>query len=956
MREDPQRTARTPPAGDPEGKLEALILECLSRLPTERSRAVDEICDAHPELAPTIRRHLDTLRKMGLVNADPAGETANATEPDRFGDFSLLRRLGQGGMGVVYLAHQESLDRQVALKVIRQEHLHFPGARARFQREARTLSQLDHPGICPLFEQGEVDGTPYMAMAYLEGETLASRIDATRTTPRPGNPRSCVTLPKDRDEAPAAHPSDLESTASTPTTRDEITAVVHLVEKTALALHAAHEAGLIHRDIKPANIMIGPDGNPVVLDFGLVRQETGDTQGLTMTGQVLGTPAYMPPEQISPRDMVLDRRCDVYALGATLFECLTLQIPFQAENRESLYQKILSSESPDPRRLNPRVSKDLKVVVQTAMEKNRNRRYASALEFAADLRRLRRFEPIRARAAGPLLRLRRWTQRNPAVATFLILLTVALGVTARMLTEARAAQRKAESTQERLDHNLVAGLEADAETLWPAHMEQVPAMQRWLLRAEPLARRLEHYRSELSAAEERAQPYTVATHDHDRRTHPRFNELAAMRATMDFVSKQLASLKPESEDEKENEQQSRLERMLTDYKKEIAILEEALVTRRTWEYADEADQRRHADLTRLVKALERFTDPDPLKGDLSGIRKRLETARTIQRVSIDDCLQAWERARTAIRASPKYDKLSLAPQLGLVPLGPDPESGLWEFGHLESGDIPERGPDGKLCLQEESSLVFVLLTGDTFAMGSSGNKNSRNYVPKSFLLQDDEGPVHDVTLDPFFLSKYEMTQGQWLRMTGTNPALQHPGWPGSLVKITLLHPVEQVSWDACQRVLSNHCLCLPTEAQWEYACRAGTSSPWWTGDSPETLRGAENLGDLLLPHELRFYRGIHLPVGSLRANAFGLHDMLGNVSEWCKDWEEPYSTPVRKGTGELESQFSIHTYRFDHLFFRRVRGGNARLSPNKSRSAIRGREVPRNEDLSYGVRPARLIG
>jgi WD40 repeat protein len=297
----------------------------------------------------------------------------------------------------------------------------------RFRREAAAVSRLDHPGICPVYEAGEADGTQFIAMRYIDGVSLAQIIA--------------------REKEPGAETSSIG-----PETRAQVDDVLLLVERVARALHSAHEAGLVHRDIKPGNIMVDREQRPIILDFGLARDETGNLKTLTIEGDLLGTPAYMSPEQLVAHRIKLDRRTDVYSLGVTLFECLTLQRPFDGATREALYKQILTTQLPDPRRMNRVLNKDLKVVLETACEKDRDRRYQTALDLAEDLRRVRAFEPIQARPLGAMVRLRRWTQRRPALATgilsLFLLLVTGLGVALGMLDEVRTSQRATESALE----------------------------------------------------------------------------------------------------------------------------------------------------------------------------------------------------------------------------------------------------------------------------------------------------------------------------------------------------------------------------------------------------------------------------------------------------------------------------------------------------------------------------
>lgn len=361
--------------------------------------------------AGNLRRVTDSAdqTQSGAPNRDPRGVPEQI---EHFGHYRLLDVLGRGAQGVVYLAENTTLGRKVALKMLEGTNAFSGKTRERFQREAAVTSKLDHPGICSIYEFGELNGIPFMAMQYVRGTTLADLIlmakGAPRTTSKMDPGASTISLVSD---------NALED-------------VLRLIERTARALHVAHEAGLVHRDIKPGNIMVTPDGNPVLLDFGLAREVDTTGHTLTETGQVLGTPAYMAPEQLLGVRDEIDRRTDVYALGVTLFECLTLERPFHADTFEVLFDQILKGAPIAPRKVNPRIPRDLSTVIEVAMERDRERRYATALEFAEELRRVRSFEPIRAKAAGPITRLRKWARRKPAVAVAVaaVVLMALLGV------------------------------------------------------------------------------------------------------------------------------------------------------------------------------------------------------------------------------------------------------------------------------------------------------------------------------------------------------------------------------------------------------------------------------------------------------------------------------------------------------------------------------------------------
>jgi formylglycine-generating enzyme required for sulfatase activity len=305
---------------------------------------------------------------------------------------------------------------------------------------------------------------------------------------------------------------------------------------------------------------------------------------------------------------------------------------------------------------------------------------------------------------------------------------------------------------------------------------------------------------------------------------------------------------------------------------------------------------------------------------------------------------------------PQYGGLQISEQLGLVPVGRDPNSGLWEFAHFQTGEIPNRGAEGALEVTEETALVLVLLPGGTFQMGAA-KEGQENLDP---LAESREGPVNAVTLDPFFLSKYEMNQGQWQRFTKENPSYYSPERTSVKgVTFTLKHPVERVSWHMCMRELPRMGLTLPTEAQWEYAARAGTSTPWWTGKEKESLgeKGAANIADKTFKDRTRYAWAVdwlddgyivHAPADELRANPFGLHHVYGNVWEWCRDAYDAaaYKFPARSGDGERI---------VEDRGLRLDRGGSYSNTEKKARSAHRQERTPGTNDVDCGVRPARAL-
>lgn len=266
-------------------------------------------------------------------------------QPDEcFGRFRILRQLGRGGMGIVYLAHDPHLDRHVALKIPKLGDELDETVLPRFRREAQAAGKLRHPHICPVYDVGEIDGTYYLALAYIEGQTLS---EVLRDGPLPA------------------------------------TRAAEIIRQVALALEVAHAAGIVHRDLKPANIMLDPQGQPVVMDFGLARRERVGETPLTIAGDIMGTPAYMPPEQA--RGEIVGPAGDVYSLGATLYHLLTGSAPFSGAHLSAVLTSVLLNRPRQPRELRADLPQELCDICLKTLEKRPEDRFASAGELAAAL-------------------------------------------------------------------------------------------------------------------------------------------------------------------------------------------------------------------------------------------------------------------------------------------------------------------------------------------------------------------------------------------------------------------------------------------------------------------------------------------------------------------------------------------------------------------------------------------
>lgn len=400
---------------------------CWARAPEEQEAAFELAYRENPDLADEIRARRRVLEDLGFENAP-----SEFPFPERLGDFRLLEVLGRGGMGVVYRAEQCSLKREVALKLIRPEQFYFPGARERFRREAEAIARLRHPGIVPIYASGEENGVPYFAMELVAGETLEGVL--RRLAGRaPESLRASDLTPKEQRA-----PDD-----------DWPRAAARAAAQVARALEHAHAHGIVHRDVKPSNVAVGGDLGVRLLDFGLTSSEGASR--VTSPGSQPGTLLYQSPQQV--RGETPEPRDDVYSLGVTLYEMLTLQVPFTGESAEEVRRQILTG-SPSPiRARNRRVPVDLETVCLVAMEPDAARRYASAGALANDLENVLARRPIEARPPGAWVRFQRLAERNKAatavVAATLIFLTAA--PTALWLREQHHASVLAEAYAKTLD-------------------------------------------------------------------------------------------------------------------------------------------------------------------------------------------------------------------------------------------------------------------------------------------------------------------------------------------------------------------------------------------------------------------------------------------------------------------------------------------------------------------------
>ncbi len=405
--------------------------------------AADVLLRSHPKLETSLRDRIAALSLVGAALTAGA-EPAIAHPPEEIGDFHIVREIGRGGMGIVYEAEQLSMRRRVALKLLHPSCSTDARAVERFRREARAAGGIHHTHVVPVYALGSENGLCWFAMELLRGRTLAEAIEARRgATGKAEAPEPAGAVRRASREG-----SDPWGTAGTATWYRRIAREFGGV---AEALEAAHRAGIVHRDVKPSNLILDGDGTLRLTDFGLAHVRSGSTPDLTGTGALLGTPAYMSPEQVCSTRGALDGRADVYSLGATLYEVLTLRPPFPGKTVPEILAAVLAGAPTHPQRLDRRIPKELEAIVLKALEDRVERRYASANAFAKDLRAFAEGARVTARPQGPLGRTWRSIRRHPSRAGAIGILVLALGgaaTYARMAARTRETER-AEVTRAR---------------------------------------------------------------------------------------------------------------------------------------------------------------------------------------------------------------------------------------------------------------------------------------------------------------------------------------------------------------------------------------------------------------------------------------------------------------------------------------------------------------------------
>jgi len=822
-----------------------------------------------------------------------------------FDRYRIGEQIGEGAMGRILKVRDEDLHRDMAMKVMKaappREGATSPSPYAsqrlaRFVDEAQITGQLDHPGIVPVHEIGlDPSGQVFFTMKLVRGRTLREVFD--------------LAWKREEDWS---------------TTR-----VLGALLKVCEAMSYAHEHKVIHRDLKPGNIMIGRFGEVLVMDWGLARlldrpdpkdirvreraecpttafvsdrghgtPATPDSPLMTMDGDVIGTPAYMSPEQASGHIDRVGIQTDVYAIGAILYHLLARRMPYVepgvAVDNYAIWRWVQVGPPTSLSKLAVDAPAELVAICERAMAREPSRRYASAQELGDDLRAYLETRVVRAYRVGPVVELRKWVARNrgtAVLASAVVVLVIGAAVAFAWQERLRAKEALLAG-----DARQASDLLRRAPRLSAAREDGAVEIEAWLRDARAVVSREPEHRRRLDEL--------VAT----ARGNGKLVEKPVVRSPdlagdIEFATKQAADwgaileMKHAAVERGELSGEAlerariafdvmpreiefwaaRAKRLAPSRETELAISDPALqLANESW-----------IALLDDIRTLREYAIPDA--------EARLESARRLRTISIDSEAAAWTdavRSIADVAKCPAYHGLTIVPQLGLVPLGRDASSGLWEFWVVLSGDRPRRGADRRWVIGPTTGMVLVLIPGGIADVGADPkNPAAVHFDPRASAT---EIPAR-VELAPFFLSKYEMTQGQWLHETGEMPSHYYSGEEFERSpRITRAHPVENVTWSSSEQLLRRLDLTFPTEAQWEYAARAGISTPYICGNDPECLAGSVNFADRTLqsmmkealrePPSVADGYGLHAPVGSFAPNAFGLHDMLGNVAEWCRDW------------------------------------------------------------------------
>jgi serine/threonine protein kinase/formylglycine-generating enzyme required for sulfatase activity len=860
-------------------------------------------------------------------SAEPVSRSDEPTRPFRehdvpsskeilhyFGDYELVEEIARGGMGIVFKARQVKLNRIVAVKMILAGSFAGPEEKERFRLEAEAAAQLDHPAIVPIHEVGEHQGQHYFSMAFVEGQSLAKKL------------------------------------AEGPLPAREAAEIVRAV---AEAVQYAHDRGVIHRDLKPGNILLDKQGQPRVTDFGLAKLiESGSD--LTGTGQILGTPSYMPPEQAAAQVSAVGRLSDVYSLGAILYCLLTGRPPFQAASSVETLLQVQTQDPVPPRQLNPGIPRDLNTMALKCLEKVPARRYASARDVADELQRYLNGEPIVARPISTVERGWRWCKRRPLIPSVAAAVLVISTVSGLVFRHVAASERQL-------------SLQREVVTA-------VDAVQNSLGRAVPFTiRDLKKLPSEMVLHELRLR-YSEA--EPDRKLELAYALAGYGNVDAEFLGTQIGQSAAEEVDN-----------FVTAFGHDRAASLKAL---QALAARGESEQEWRLKARAAIVAL--HLGDDQLAADMCRIDDRPDP---VQRTLFVDEFPAWHGNLTGLAA--KYETLSdpalrsaLCMGLGSIPADrlSRAESEAWtplmSTWYQTAADAVTHSAAGWALRQWQVELPalsdssqpddgrdwFVNSLGMTMLRIRPGQfvrretiSNAKDQVVKltrTFYLCDREvtiGQFREFLNDPTYPS--EEKPAAWQDRLGTNNIVTSPrelvNWFDAVLFCNWLCRKEglapryersgrkhqrrvdnqDVEFDEWRLALNESGYRLPTEAEWEYACRAGTTSEYPSGNDAEIFGkyAVYQTGDLQCAP----------PGGSKLPNGWGLFDMHGSVSEWCHDWRGLHvAGELSDPTGPPEP--------LERAPHRALRGSNWQYNASFCQTANRSAFYP--DQRSFGFRVA----
>ncbi|MBL8858958.1 MAG: SUMF1/EgtB/PvdO family nonheme iron enzyme [Planctomycetes bacterium] len=886
-----------------------------------------------------------------------------------FERYTVHEEVGRGGMGRVLRVRDEDLHRDLAMKVMQCDGLAPPADpstptmhTARFVEEAQVAGQLDHPGIVPVHEMGlDAEGQFYFTMKLVRGRTLEGVLELARN-----------------------------GTDGWSTTR-----VLHVLLRVCEAMGYAHERGVLHRDLKPSNIMLGDHGEVYVMDWGLARllarpdhalpvpedgssalhsaRSGGSSSGssspfVTENDRVVGTPTFMSPEQAVGASAVLNPQSDIYSVGAILYTVLTGRAPYSEPGKRIDNRAVwVALHRGPPQRvaeLARGVAPELVSICEKAMARELHERYATMSELAEDLRAYLELRVVKAHRTGPWHELKKWVGRNKAVAVSLLALFVV--ISAAGFTVAASEHARARESELRADVGESSSLLARVDQLGPIHPASLADYDDWLTRSRRLTQTLATRAAEQAERALRADSTTERPLD--------VNAVRLVETARSIIENQEQDLEkakaPPSKQLTPDEEAARQAALLIHPEElrwrraKLAELEARLdpepvlrfTDRELQTQADEGHQ-----LLRNLYALERVTPR---------VERHAQLARDLRRRTLEDEASNWSAAVASIADAsqcPRYAGLKITPQIGLVPLGRNRDSGLWEFWHVLSGERPVADGQGNWIMDANTGMVLVLIPGGTVTIGAQSDDATRprfdseaevtEALPLAAGASADLRELRSARLDPYFVSKYEMTQGQWLWVADEQPSKVFVGRQSRFTpRASRANPVEDVDWVTCTRVLAQIGLVLPTEVQWEHAARGGTELRYLTSDDFLDVHAEVNFGDRTLERAMRLEKlsqpddgfAGHIKVDAFKANGFGLFNVLGNVSEWCRDWyaDKDDATRPRDGDGEIRAQLQLK---------KSVRGGSFLTIPKWVRVSARSQREATAIGQDIGLRPARAL-